>query len=72
MSVSSPATKVSIKSLIVMKAYAKTFKTGSTGWFGRVLDADDPTKVYIITGAVLVGSKPVEETKPTKSKKSKK
>lgn len=48
-----PAEKVGIRQLIILSAYRKEFKTGSTGWIGKVLDPDTG-KRYQVIGAVEI------------------
>jgi len=45
------AQRLEITQLVVDNAYARTFSTGSTGWFGRVTDPRTGTR-YQIIGAV--------------------
>lgn len=49
------ATKVNIGTLVVTDAYAKEYKTGSRGWFGKAIDPST-NKKYQVT-AVEIGSK---------------
>jgi uncharacterized protein (DUF2147 family) len=49
------ASKANIDHLVVLDAYEKVFKTGSKGFFGKVLDPQTG-KRYQIT-AVEIGSK---------------
>ncbi len=48
-----PAEKVDITQLVVLDAYKKTFSTGKTGWFGKVIDPSTGIK-YQIIGAVKI------------------
>jgi hypothetical protein len=48
--------KLDIKQLIVIDVYEKEFKTGSKGFFGKVLDPSTGKK-YQITGAVEIKEK---------------
>jgi hypothetical protein len=50
------AAKMELGSLIATAAYARIFKTGSTGWFGRVVDTTTGIE-YQIIGAVQLGTR---------------
>ena len=50
------ADKVDIKQLIVVDAYKRTFKTGSVGFAGKVINPETGKK-YQVT-AIEIGSKP--------------
>jgi hypothetical protein len=45
------AQRLDLTQLVVDNAFARTFSTGSTGWFGRVTDPRTGTR-YQIIGAV--------------------
>ena len=49
------AAKANITQLVVLGAYEKTFSTGKTGFFGKVIDPATGFK-YQIIGAVRVGA----------------
>ncbi len=49
------AAKVEINQLVVLNAYAKTFSSGKSGFFGKVLDPQSG-KRYQLIGAVELAS----------------
>ena len=51
------AEKMPITNLVVLMAFKKTFSTGSTGFFGQVIDPNTGKK-YQIGNAVEIGSNP--------------
>lgn len=48
------AERLGITQLVVLSAYAKTFSTGKSGFFGQVMDASTGQK-YQVIGAVAIG-----------------
>ena len=54
--VKAKAERMPIAQLTVVSAFKKTFSTGSTGFFGQVIDPNTGDK-YQITGAVLIKPK---------------
>ncbi len=49
------AQKVNVVQLVVTAAYAKTFQSGKSGWFGKALDPQTG-KHYQIVGAVEINA----------------
>jgi hypothetical protein len=51
------ANKAEVTNLVAVNLYERVFKSGSTGFFGRVVDPATG-KQYQITAAVEIGTKP--------------
>lgn len=50
-----PATKLAIGQLVVLGAYAKTFSSGKSGFFGKVLDPATGKRYQVIGAVELAG-----------------